>query len=113
VKTRKRLIAVVLGALGIVGTLGGLSLASARTPAAPKRPAVTQPQTAQVATAPDTDAVQQGDQTTPDTASESKGVETESTSEKAGAEEPGDKNLPGGGHADSGTDSQHEFDGVE
>lgn len=60
----------------------------------------------------DTDALQEGDQTTADSsAQEAAGTETE----KAGAEEPGDANLPGGGHADDLNDpnADHQFEGVE
>ena len=48
-------------------------------------------------TATDTDLVQSG----------------ETSSESLTAEEPGDANLPGGGHADPSGDVQHEFNGVE
>jgi hypothetical protein len=89
----------------------------------------------------DTDTLQEGDQTTPDTAvvaaggataagvagsttdaagtgaeaagsgAEAAGTETEA----AGVEEPGDANLPGGGHADDPNDpnADHQFEGVE
>jgi hypothetical protein len=64
---------------------------------------------------PETDALQQGDQTTPDSpaeqAAEAPGTETETP----GVEEPGDENLPGGGHADDPNDpnADHQFEGVE
>lgn len=70
----------------------------------------------------DTDTLQEGDQTTPDSAAEqaaeATGTETEKAgaeTEKAGAEEPGDANLPGGGHADDPNDpnADHQFEGVE
>ena len=70
----------------------------------------------------DTDTLQEGDQTTPDTpaeqAAEAAGSETEKAgaeTEKAGVEEPGDENLPGGGHADDPNDpnADHQFEGVE
>jgi hypothetical protein len=61
----------------------------------------------------DTDTLQEGDQTTPDAAepAEAAGTETEA----AGAEEPGDASLPGGGHADDPNDpnADHQFEGVE
>lgn len=69
----------------------------------------------------DTDTLQEGDQTAPDSpaeqAAEAAG-ETEKAgaeTEKAGAEEPGDENLPGGGHADDPNDpsADHQFEGVE
>src|SRR5258707_15543969 len=61
----------------------------------------------------DTDTIQQGDQTAPDTLAEKAASETET--EKTGAEEPGDANLPGGGHADDPNDpnADHQFEGVE
>jgi hypothetical protein len=40
-------------------------------------------------------------------------VSGETSSETTTAEEPGDANLPGGGHADPAGDVQHEFNGVE
>ena len=72
----------------------------------------------------DTDTLQEGDQTTPDSAAEQAaetekaGAETEKAgaeTEKAGAEEPGDANLPGGGYADDPNDANadHQFEGVE
>lgn len=63
----------------------------------------------------DTDTVQSGDQTTPDRG-EAPGTQEKAgaESEKAGAEEPGDANLPGGGHADpEGQNVDHQFNGVE
>lgn len=65
----------------------------------------------------DTDTLQEGDQTTPDTAA-GQAAETEKAgteTEKAGVEEPGDANLPGGGHADDPNDpnADHQFEGVE
>jgi hypothetical protein len=64
---------------------------------------------------PDTDTLQQGDQTTPDTAAEAAPEKAGTETEKAGAEEPGDANLPGGGHADDPNDpnADHQFEGVE
>lgn len=73
----------------------------------------------------DTDTLQEGDQTTPDSAAEqaaeAAGTGTETAeaagteTEKAGVEEPGDANLPGGGHADDPNDpnADHQFEGVE
>jgi len=66
--------------------------------------------------------VQQGDQTTPDAV----GAKAVESGETAGApadaeaasgsavEEPGDQNLPGGGHQDAaGANVNHQFDGIE
>jgi hypothetical protein len=85
----------------------------------------------------DTDTLEQGDQTTPDVApaaakvapaavqavaptvtnpaTEPAGEATGTETEKAGVEEPGDANLPGGGHADDPNDpnADHQFEGVE
>lgn len=86
----------------------------------------------------DTDTLQEGDQTTPDVAPATITVapaaatsvtvaatttsaettaetSTESTTESTGPEEPGDANLPGGGHADNPADpnADHQFEGVE
>jgi hypothetical protein len=63
----------------------------------------------------DTDTVEAGDQTAPDTAVEQAGEKPGTETEKAGAEEPGDANLPGGGHADDPNDpnADHQFEGVE
>jgi hypothetical protein len=77
-------------------------------------PAAAEPATPAEPTGPDTDTVQEGDQTTPDTgadAADAPGAETE----KSGPEEPGDANLPGGGHADDPNDANadHQFEGVE
>ncbi|MCU1427902.1 MAG: hypothetical protein JWL83_1902 [Actinomycetia bacterium] len=77
------------------------------------------------ATGPDTDTLQQGDQTTPDAPSAAKATTVkaaETTSETAGEtagesttpEAPGDANLPGGGHTDpAGSNVDHQFDGTE
>ena len=116
-KTHKRLIATVLAALAIVGGLASWAMASGKAaPVKSKLAPVTKP--AEVTTGTDTDNIQEGDQTTPDTASVKKAAtvksaETETTGETPAVEEPGDSNLPGGGHADPSGDTQHEFNGVE
>ena len=75
----------------------------------------------------DTDTLQEGDQTTPDspaagaeaTGAEAVGTEAAGTekagTEAAGSEAPGDANLPGGGHADdpNNATADHQFEGVE
>ena len=70
----------------------------------------------------DTDTLQEGDQTTPDSpaaGTEAAGTEAAGTeaagTEKAGTEAPGDANLPGGGHADdpNNANADHQFEGVE
>lgn len=97
----------------------GIAFAGNSAPAAPAAAAPAAPAAEPVVPAAepvepvgaDTDALQEGDQTTPDSPAEAAGTETE----KAGAEEPGDANLPGGGHADNPNDpnADHQFEGVE
>ena len=64
---------------------------------------------------PDTDILQEGDQTTPDTAAEQAAEKAGTETETPGVEEPGDAILPGGGHADDPNDpnADHQFEGVE
>jgi hypothetical protein len=103
---------------------------SSSGPVVPAAGSTTQP-TTQPTTEPvepagaDTDTLQEGDQTTPDSAAdptgtgtETAGTETEAAgteTEAAGVEEPGDASLPGGGHADDPNDpnADHQFEGVE
>lgn len=131
-KNRKR-IALIIAALAAFGAAGGLVAANAQTAAptattSPEAPAWSSNAPDQKSTGPaadketgpegsatDPDNVQEGDETSPDTgaevADEKEGAEG---TEKEGVEEPGDKDLPGGGHADpEGQDTQHEFNGVE
>ncbi len=79
-------------AVSLIGVAGlGTGVALAQTTTAPKGPAVT----SQVKDAP--------------------GQETSATTENAPEKaEPGEANLPGGGHADpAGQNVEHQFDGVE
>ncbi len=119
-----------LSALAVLLISGaGIAFAGNSAPAAPTVAApvaeVTTP-AVEPATEPvepvgaDTDTLQEGDQTTPDSAAEQAaekaGTEKAGTeTEKAGVEEPGDANLPGGGHADDPNDpnADHQFEGVE
>ena len=106
----KRKLAVVVSGLVLIG---GLSAGAALAQSSGSAPPTSQ------TTSPGTDSIQQGDQTSPDVAgkaepseqAESKeGVEQETK----GAEEPGDEQLPGGGHADpEGQNVDHQFEGVE
>lgn len=106
----------------------GIALAGNGAPApasAAAVPAVVTQAAAPNATAPaaepveptgaDTDTLQGGDQTTPDTAAEQAAEKAGAETEKAGVEEPGDAALPGGGHADDPNDAaaDHQFEGVE
>lgn len=87
-----------LAAILALTTLGGVAVAKTSTHKAVK-PAAAE------ATAPDTDNVQQGDQTTPDATSE------EATSESAD-ESSGQSDGPGG-HADPAGNVDHQFQGNE
>jgi hypothetical protein len=69
-------------------------------------------------TSPDTDAIQQGDQTTPDTGTAaataaSRTVKGEHPGEQEGTGEQGGNSDGPGGHADPAGNVQHEFNGVE
>ncbi len=111
---KKLVLSIVAAGMLAVGGFGyaathGLAPAPAQavTQAAP---ASAQPQT-QAALAPaqtsatGTEAIATGAETSDP---------TEATAEKATAEEPGDANLPGGGHQDTdGTNVDHQFEGVE
>lgn len=115
---------LLISGAGIAFAGSGSAAAPASAPAmAPAAVPAAAPKTEAVEPAgADTDTLQEGDQTTPDTpaeqAAEAAGSETEKAgaeTEKAGAEEPGDENLPGGGHADDPNDANadHQFEGVE
>jgi len=94
-----------------------VAVAPATTPAAqPTAEPTVEPSTEPVEPAgTDADTLQQGDQAAPDTAAEQAAEQAGAETEKAGAEEPGDANLPGGGHADDPNDpnADHQFEGVE
>lgn len=91
----KRMAAAVAGVLTLGGLGSGVALAGSSgtvTPATEKVQPVTSAQ------APDD----------PNEPAEKEGTE------QKGAEEPGDENLPGGGHADpEGQNVDHQFEGVE
>ena len=102
-----------------VGTvvLGSLSIAGAALASSGHRNAV-KPATANLAA--DTDNVQQGDQTTPDTpgcsteSTESNGSAAEATQEpESSGEGQGTESDGPGGHQDPSGDVNHEFDGEE
>jgi hypothetical protein len=103
-------IALVLGlAIAVAGFVAVSHAGTANSNATPENAK---------ATTVDTDniEVQSGDQTTPDAATATGAVETQS-SEAAGestTEEPGDQNLPGGGHQDApGANVDNQFEGVQ
>jgi hypothetical protein len=82
---KQRAAILAAGLLGIAGLGTGVAMAQSTTTPAP--PAAS-------ATTPDNTEVQ--------------------GTEVAGVEEPGDANLPGGGHADApGQNVDHQFEGVE
>ncbi len=106
-------LAVLLISGAGIAFAGNPSAAPAQQPAATEavEPAGQAAEAAEPAEpAGDTDTLQEGDQTTADAQAE--GV---TETEKAGVEEPGDENLPGGGHADDPNDpnADHQFEGVE
>ncbi|MEP7060293.1 MAG: hypothetical protein ABI828_06135 [Actinomycetota bacterium] len=90
--------------LVLIGSVGGAALASSKH-AAPAKPA-----TSETTTAPDTDNVQQGDQTTPDTTGTSSEATGETSGESSGEGAPSDGP---GGHADPAGNVDHQFDGQE
>lgn len=109
-RTRAKITAVALAALASLGAAGGWAMAGTKAargsgsvarPVAPavKPLSVRHPATKSVATV---------------TGTESTESSTETTTETTSVEEPGDQNLPGGGHADpAGQNVNHEFNGVE
>jgi hypothetical protein len=99
---------LALGGAGI-GTVAASS-AGARAPAAVR---AAQPEPA----SPDTDAIQQGDQASPDNAAAAVALTAQSRHadnprEAADSENGGASDGPGG-HADPAGNVQHEFNGVE
>ena len=91
-------------------TAGGVAYASTGAGSAPaKHPQVKSAEPV----SPDTDNIQSGDQTTPDTAAGANATETGSDGESAGSEVPG--NDGPGGHADEpgNSNADHQFQGQE
>ena len=96
---RARLTKVTVVVMGLAAlAFGGASLAGAAGKSSPSKPAVAQ----------DQDSIQQGDQTTPDTAADKAG-DSGSSSESAGA------NDGPGGHADEpgNANADNQFEGVQ
>jgi hypothetical protein len=106
--------AAVLAATSAV-TAGGVAYASTGGGSAPAKHAQATVKAAESAQTPDTDNIQSGDQTTPDTAAAAKATAAESGSggESAGSEVPG--NDGPGGHADEpgNSNADHQFQGQE
>lgn len=97
-----------MAATGIVvltmSALGGVALAS--SPSDPQNA----PAVSEATTAADTDTIQEGDQTTPDTGAEAK---AESAGETESATESGTESDGPGGHEDPPGNVDHQFDGEE
>jgi hypothetical protein len=87
--------------------VGGVAYASSGGSAAPHAKATTTATAEPVQSGPDTDNVQSGDQTTPDTGSNA----AEQSSETSG--ESGSANDGPGGHADAPGNVDHQFQGQE
>jgi len=98
-----------MAATGIVvlmmSALGGVALANSSSDPQ-NAPAVSE-----ATTAADTDSIQEGDQTTPDTGAE--GAKAESVGEAESATESGTESDGPGGHEDPPGNVDHEFDGEE
>jgi len=104
-----------LSALAVL-LISGAGIAFAGNPTSSPAQAQTAPAVEPVEPAgADTDTLQAGDQTTPDSPAEQAAEKAGTETEKAGVEEPGDASLPGGGHADDPNDpnADHQFEGVE
>jgi hypothetical protein len=122
---------LAVGALAALA-VGGSALASAQQPAQSNAPVTQSAPAAEPVGGPDTDNVQSGDQTTPDTArvaatNQASGGQAEApgTEQPAASEQPGAAETPGsesaadsdgpGGHADEpgNAAADHQFEGVE
>ena len=131
---RRKFVAGIVGLLAVMGVGSAAVAQQATVPQSSNQPAVVAPvsQAGQIESSQaDSGAIQQGDQTAPDTAEavsaesgslEQPGAEaaetgaeaTEAAGETSGVEEAGDANLPGGGHADAdGQQIDHQFEGNE
>jgi hypothetical protein len=114
-RNRRRL-ALIAGALMLTGGAGsGIAMASSPT-AALSHPASVSAQVNQktdaadpgeTAKGPDKDNVQSGDQTSPDT-----GISGKTNGESGNTSETGPSDGPGG-HADTGSNTNHQFSGKE
>jgi hypothetical protein len=112
----KRIQKVVVGVAALAAlALGGSVIAQAGTPPA-KAPVQSSAPTTEDTTGPDTDNVQSGDQTTPDSKSESKSAAEPAESAGSESESAPDSDGPGG-HADEAgggnASANHEAEGAE
>lgn len=117
---RQKIAVGAVGVLGLGGIGAGTALAQSKPSTKPTAPAVKTPahEPADTPEATDTDTVQAGDQTTPDTpgtaATATPAAQKSAAAETPGVEEPGDALLPGGGHADPpGATVDTQFEGVQ
>lgn len=99
----KKAIIASAAVLTLVGSVTGVAVASSKGAVAPKSAA-----TEETTSGPDTDNIQQGDQTSPDGTGASTG---EASGENTG-ENTGESDGPGG-HADPAGNVDHQFDGQE
>jgi hypothetical protein len=104
---RQKLAVAGAGVLSLVGVGGGVALAQSGPSSTANPPAASTPAPTQAA-APETTAA-------PEKPEAPNAPEApEAAAEKQGPEEPGDANLPGGGHADpAGQNVDHQFEGQE
>jgi cytoskeletal protein RodZ len=114
---------IAIAAIGALAA-GGSAIASAQTQAPAPAPITQSAPTAEPVGGPDTDSIQSGDQTTPDTgtaagvssnaAAEAPGTEQSPASEQPGSETAANSDGPGG-HADEpgSPTADHQFQGVE
>jgi hypothetical protein len=116
-----------LGALAV----GGSAIASAQQPAQTAAPVKQRAVTSEPVGGPDTDSIQSGDQTSPDTGTTTAALRSSSTPEAPGTEQPPAGEQPGaaeqpgsesaansdgpGGHADEpgNASADHQFNGAE
>jgi hypothetical protein len=120
---------VPVAAVAAVVVGGGAIASAAQQPAQTPAPMTKSAPSSEPVGGPDTDAIQSGDQTTPDTlaasATTSSSAEAPGTEQSAASEQPGAPEQPGsetaanddgpGGHADEpgNPSADHQFQGVE
>ena len=124
-KLAPKVASVVVAVLALGGAAIGTAVASSASthaPAVASSASTHAPAAAQVAqsepTGPDHDAIQQGDQTSPDNAAAAvtQGVHSskaDNPGEETGSESENGPSDGPGGHADASATVQHEFNGVE
>jgi hypothetical protein len=111
-KVTPKIASVAVAVLALGGAGIGTAVASTASTHAPARAVQSEP------TRPDTDAIQQGDQTSPDNAAVAATQGAHSSKADNPGEENGSESENGpsdgpGGHADPSGTVQHEFNGVE